>query len=441
MKVEQFFDAGLAHMSYAVISENEMAVIDPGRDPQPYFEFAKIHKAKITTVIETHPHADFVSSHKEIGDAGAKIYVSKLARVSYPHVAVDEGDIISIGKIKLKILHTPGHSPDSISVVLENEEGLKHSVFTGDTLFIGDVGRPDLREATGNTEVQKENLARQMYYSLRDKLMKLPDDTLIYPAHGPGSLCGKAMSTELFSTIGKQKKENYALQPMKEAQFVKVLLENQPFVPKYFPFDVELNREGALPFKESISTIVRIASESAIEPGIMIVDSRNEKEFKQGHIKGAINIPNGGKFETWLGSVISPEESFYLIASSDSALDEVIIKAAKIGYEIKIKGALAQKEFSGAKADFLQVDHFKSDISSYNIIDVRDEHEVKERKIFPSSISIPLQELRERIKEIPLDKPLLVHCAGGYRSAIGSSILNSALDVKVFDLSESIKNF
>lgn len=428
-------------MSYAVISGNEMAVIDPARDPQPYFELAKKHQAKITTVIETHPHADFVSSHKEIGDSGATVYVGKLVGVDYKHVAVDEGDIIPVGEIKFKVMHTPGHSPDSISLVLEDEQGIKHSVFTGDTLFIGDVGRPDLREAAGNIKIQRESLAKQMYYSLRDKLMKLPDSTLVYPAHGPGSLCGKGMSTELFSTMGKQKQENYALQPMEESQFVKALLENQPFIPKYFPFNVELNRKGALPFKESISKVKRITSESEIQPGILIVDSRSQKEYNEGHLEGAINIPDGGKFETWLGSVLSPEEPYYLIAASDAALHEMIVKAAKIGYELKIKGALAKKKISGNSPARLNLDHFKANPASYTIIDVRDESEVKDRKIFPASIPIPLSELRERIKEVPLDKPIVVHCAGGYRSAIGSSILNSALDANVFDLSESIKNF
>jgi len=440
MKIEQFFDKGLAHLSYAIVSEGEVALIDPARDPKPYYEFAQKNSATIKAVIETHPHADFISSHAEIAAKGAKVYTSALAGAKYAHVSFDEGDTIKIGKVTLKALHTPGHSPDSISIVLLDDKGKEYAVFTGDTLFIGDVGRPDLRENAGNITAKKEELAKQMYYSLRDKLMKLPDDTIVYPAHGAGSLCGKSMSQELSGTIRQQKVENYALQQMNEVQFVKLLLENQPTIPKYFPYDVSLNREGAPSLDQSIKQVKRISSTEDIDRATLIIDTRNEKLFKSGHLKGAINIQNGGKFETWLGSIVSPDEKFYLIASDAKDLSDVIAKSAKIGYELNIKGALAQDIFKEVADEPLNLDSFRLNTSQYTIVDVRDPGEVKTGQQFEQSIHIPLSELRERKNEIPAGKPIVVHCAGGYRSAIGSSILNDAKE-KVYDLSEDIKKF
>jgi len=442
MKVEQFFDKGLAHLSYAIVSEGEVALIDPARDPKPYYEFAEIHKAKIKAVIETHPHADFVSSHAEIHkDTGATIYTSHLAGATYPHTSLDEGASINIGKLKLHALNTPGHSPDSISIVLLDEQGKEHAVFTGDTLFIGDVGRPDLRETAGGTTAKKESLAKQMYQSLREKLMKLPDDTIVYPAHGAGSLCGKAMSQELSGTIGQQKIENYALQNMNEEEFVKILLENQPSIPKYFPYDVELNRKGAPSLDETIKEIQIISSADEIAPNVLIIDTRAEKQFKAGHLQDAINIQNGEKFETWLGSIVCPEEKFYLIASNQKDMTEVIYKAAKIGYELNIKAGLAHNNFKEVKEEAFILEDFTQNLSKYTIIDVRDHSELEEGKIFNNSIHIPLSELRERKNEIPAGKPIAVHCAGGYRSAAGASIITANANDKVYDLGENIKNF
>jgi glyoxylase-like metal-dependent hydrolase (beta-lactamase superfamily II) len=246
MEIVQFNDKNLAHFSYAIISQGKMALIDPARDPQPYYELAKQHDAKIVAVIETHPHADFVSSHFEIHQStGAIIYVSKLLGADYPHQTFDDGDMISLGNIKLKALNTPGHSPDSICILAVNENGKEEVVFTGDTLFIGDCGRPDLRETAGAITTAREDLAKQMYHSLRDKLMTLPDSVIVYPAHGAGSLCGKGLSEKESSTIGIEKASNWCLQNDTEDNFVKELLADQPFVPKYFTYEVELNKKGA----------------------------------------------------------------------------------------------------------------------------------------------------------------------------------------------------
>lgn len=443
MKIEQFYDKGLAHGSYAIISKGQMAVIDPARDPQQYYDFAKKNDAKIVAIIETHPHADFVSSHLEISKTtGAKIYVSKLLGAEYSHNSFDDGDVLQLGNIKLKAINTPGHSPDSITILLEDENGKQVAAFTGDTLFVGDVGRPDLRENVGSITAKREELARMMYQSTREKLMKLNEDVLVYPTHGPGSLCGKGMSSDLYSNIGKELRTNYALQPMNENDFIKVLLENQPFVPKYFGYDVEVNKKGASSITDSLKNVKHITSENEIEKGVLIVDSRLERKYKSGHLKSAINIPNGGKFETWLGSIIAPNEKFYLVAGNENDLNNVINKTAKIGYEVNIAGALAKNEFNQTHDELINEDELSEAPDQFTIVDIRNPDEHSLGKFFQNTIEIPLPELRERINEIPLDKPIVVHCAGGYRSAIGSSIVALALPKsKVYDLGDAIKNF
>jgi hydroxyacylglutathione hydrolase len=441
MKIKQFEDKGLAHYAYAVLSESakEVILIDPARDPQPYYDYAKEHDAKIVGVIETHPHADFISSHLEIHQkTGATIYTHSLVGADYPHKAFDEGAELQLGEVKLKSLHTPGHSPDGISIVLEHE-GKDKAVFTGDTLFIGDVGRPDLRESAGNVTAKREELARQMYTSTREKLMKLADDVVVYPAHGAGSLCGKGLSDANSSTIGDEKLGNYALKPMSEDDFVKVLTEDQPFVPKYFGYDVSLNKQGAPDYKPSVEGVVKLEKNYSPEDGAVIIDARSEKVFKKGHYKGAINIQNGGKFETWLGSIVGPNESYYLVGESDEQLNELIAKASKIGYELLIKDAFVYDQQEGEMSDKFDRTSFEENKDNYTIVDIRNTSEVKSGKFFDNAITIPLPELRERVKEIPTDKPIVVHCAGGYRSAAGSSIVEASLpDVKVLDMSEAV---
>ncbi|MBX0331877.1 MBL fold metallo-hydrolase [Pontibacter sp. HSC-14F20] len=444
MKIKQFEDKGLAHYAYAILSEKigKVVLVDPARDPQPYYDFAANNNARIVGVIETHPHADFVSSHLEIHQkTGATIYAHSLVGADYPHKTFDEGEVLEIGDIKLKSLHTPGHSPDGISIVLEHE-GKDIAVFTGDTLFIGDVGRPDLRESAGNVTAKREELARQMYKSTRDKLMKLNDDVLVYPTHGAGSLCGKGLSSANSSTIGAEKLSNYALQDMSEEAFVKVLTEDQPFIPKYFGYDVGLNKKGAPALQPGIAGVKK--QEKNFKPckGAVIVDARSEKVFKKGHLEGAINIQNGGKFETWLGSIIGPNERFYLIAETEAELDDLIRKSSKIGYELLIEGAFVQTEAAEETSPELDVAKFKANQDEYTIVDVRNTSEVKGGKYFANAISIPLPELRERAQEIPTDKPVVVHCAAGYRSAAGSSIVEAALpEARVLDLSEAINDF
>jgi hydroxyacylglutathione hydrolase len=443
MLINQFYDKGLAHASYAVIHAGKMVVIDPARDPQPYYNFAEQNEADIVGVIETHPHADFVSSHLEIHETtGATIYVSKLTGAEYPHESFDDGDVIQLGGIKLKAINTPGHSPDSICILAEDENGKETAIFTGDTLFVGDVGRPDLREDVGNITAKKEELARQMYHSTRDKLMHLPHHTIVYPAHGPGSLCGKNMSPDLQSTIGRELRENYALQLMDELQFVKTLTTDQPFVPKYFGYDVETNKKGAAMFNESIKNIPRLDDGTVLDRNMLVIDTRRKAIFDKGHLQGAINLQNGGKFETWLGSVVGPDEKFYLIAENDEELDIVIKKAAKIGYETNIHAGILHPFDAVETSSELNLDTFSQNPDNFTIVDVRNNTEVQEGLIFSNAIAIPLPELRERLSEIPTNKPIMVHCAAGYRSAAASSIIAAQIrSVPVYDLGEAITSF
>ena len=449
MEIRQFEDKSLAHYSYAIVSNGKIALVDPARNPQPYYDFAKLKNADITTVIETHPHADFVSSHLEIHrTTGASIYASKLLGAEYPHQTFDEGDAIVLGSITLKALNTPGHSPDSISIVALDESGKEKAVFTGDTLFIGDCGRPDLREQAGAITAARADLAKQMYYSLRNKLIKLHNDVLVYPAHGAGSLCGKGLSEQNSSTMGAEKISNWSLQNMSESNFVKELLTDQPFVPKYFPFDVGINKKGADNYLASISKVGRrepvISEEDAnsLNAKIIIIDTRPQIQFKKAHLKNSFNLMNDTKFETWLGSIINPEEKFYLVAENETILEQLIERTAKIGYERQIELAFVSN-YGNSEMKIFDSDELILKEDTYTIVDIRSSSEVKAQKVFAHAINIPLQELRERTNEIPIDKPIIVHCAGGYRSAAGSSILKSELGqtVSIYDLGEAIKQF
>ncbi len=447
MEIKQFQDKNLAHYSYAIVSNGEVAVIDPSRNPQPYYDFAHEHHAKITTIIETHPHADFVSSHLEIyNKTGATIYVSKLLGAEYPHEPFDEDDAIILGHITLKALNTPGHSPDSISILLIDENDKERAVFSGDTLFIGDCGRPDLREGAGSIKMTRKDLAKNMYHSLRDKFIPLADAVLLYPAHGAGSLCGKGLSQLNSSTMGAEKMSNWSLQEMSEDDFVEQLLADQPFVPRYFPYEVGLNKKGAENFSESISKVQKIKAENVnaqtIDSSLVIIDSRPQQQFKKGHFKNAINLMKDNSFETWLGSIVNPGEKFYLVAENETELNELIARIAKIGYEGQIELAISGDIGNVVTANF-DSEELRENEEAFTIVDIRNPSEIKTKKVFEHTIEIPLYELRERTNEIPLNKPIVVHCEAGFRSAAGSSIIKSKVNgsAQVFDLSEAVKTF
>ncbi|HKL90507.1 MAG TPA: rhodanese-like domain-containing protein [Allomuricauda sp.] len=441
MEIKQFEYKPLAHYSYAIVDNGEMAVIDPERNPMQYYTYAQEHNAKIVAVIETHPHADFVSSHLQIHkETGAPIYHSKDLGADYEYEPFDEGQSIMIGDIKISALNTPGHSPDSITVVAEKDG--KTALFTGDTLFIGDVGRPDLREKAGNMTAKRQELAEMMYDTIQNKFKDLPDGALVYPAHGAGSLCGKNLSSDNSSTLGNERMGNWAFKPQSKEEFVDTLLDSQPFIPSYFGFDVDTNRRGPENLRTSIAK-VPLQLNTSING--LIVDVRDETEFKKGHLPGSINImavSEDSKFETWLGAIVNPEEPFSIVIKKPDDIENILERVAKIGYEKQVKLVLTLDETAVVESNKLDLTDFKTNPDSYTVVDIRNNSEVAEGKFFENAMTIPLNHLRSSLSQIPKDKPIIVHCAGGYRSSAGTSIIESTTDnVQVYDLGENIKDF
>jgi hydroxyacylglutathione hydrolase len=444
MTIYQFEEKGLAHYSYVIMSDYQFLVIDPARNPKQYYEYAMMHEAQLAGVLLTHLHADFVSGHLDIAHVQrVSLYASKHLEAHYKINPLEDGDEIPLGDITLQALYTPGHSYDSISLLVKDEEGKPHTLFSGDTLFIGDIGRPDLRETEDDQASTGRELAKVMYRTIHEKILTLPDEVVVYPAHGAGTLCGKHLSPANCSTIGDEKRSNPALQLKSEAEFVDYLTAGQPFIPKYFRHALHLNRQGPPEYLEAFRGVPRSAPDHEIEPGEIVIDTRPQAAFKNGHLPGALNIMDGPMFETWLGSVVAPEEKFYLIAEEEEQLEKMIARTARIGYEQLIKGAMVHPEEGPAvSSPKLNVADFRNRPDAYTIVDIRHASEAEEGTLFANSLNIPLPELRHRIQDVPRDKPIVVHCAGGYRSAIGSSLLSRKLDSPpVYDLGEAVKEF
>jgi|TARA_R100000479_G_scaffold68390_2_gene32602 glyoxylase-like metal-dependent hydrolase (beta-lactamase superfamily II)/rhodanese-related sulfurtransferase len=445
MKIKQFEYKPLSHYSYAIISEGKMALVDPERDPTQYYAFAEENDAQIVAVFETHPHADFVSSHLQIHEeTGAKIYSSKKTGADYPHTTFDDDDTVKMGNIKFTAINTPGHSPDSITI--QATDGDNTALFTGDTLFIGDVGRPDLREKAGHLKAKREELAKMMFNTIQTKFKDLPDNAYVYPAHGAGSLCGKGMSADASSsTLGNERISNWAFKNQTEEQFTEHLLSSQPFIPHYFGYNVAINKDGASNLSRSIGNIPLQLSISETRDDILVIDTRDESDFKKNHLPGSINImatSETSKFETWLGSIVKPEEEFYVVVTSVEEANTLLNRIAKIGYEKQVKAIVTLGNGDLKTSPDFNISEFKENKKAFTIVDIRNDSEVEEGKIFETALTIPLHQLRERVSEIPNDKPIVVHCAGGYRSAAGSSILETELkNTTVFDLSDAVTEF
>lgn len=448
MIIKQYNDEALAHYSYAIISEGKMALVDPSRDPSPYYQLAEEHNAKIVAVFETHPHADFVSSHLQIHkETGATIYVSKMVGADYPHTSFDEGDEFQLGKVSIKGIHTPGHSPDGITFYAKDESSGDQAMFTGDTLFIGDVGRPDLREKAGNMTAKRKELAEMMYHTIQNKFNGYDDEVLVYPAHGAGSLCGKNMSDAASSTLGNERTGNWAFLAKSKEDFVKEILSDQPFIPSYFGYNVEINKRGAQNYELAKAKVPTQLNVKSVEKDYLVVDARDEAEFKKGHLPGSINIMGRSqqdKIETWLGAIVQPEEKFYLVVGSYADRNRLLSRIAKIGYESQILSVVVlAKNAEVKKQEKLNLEDFKSNQEKYSIIDIRNIPEHNNDPKFEAAINHPLNELRETAKNIDTTKPVVVHCAGGYRSAAGTSIIQSIIgnDTDVYDLSTAIEEF
>ncbi|MBS3739355.1 MBL fold metallo-hydrolase [Mesohalobacter halotolerans] len=445
MQIKQFTDKALAHYSYAILSGEKIALIDPARNPQPYYEFAEKHNAKIVAVFETHPHADFISSHYQIHkETDAKIYVSKDLGAEYPHETFDEGDKLTLNDVQFSAINTPGHSPDSICILADHKETSKKALFTGDTLFIGDVGRPDLREDAGNMKATRESLAKAMYHTVQNKFSDLPDETLIYPAHGAGSLCGKNMSDASSSTLGNERVGNWAFKIQTEVEFVNELLNDQPFIPSYFGFNVDTNKGGPENFMSSIWSVPLKLSVSNINKDHLIIDTR-DFDNESSHLPNSINImarDENDTFETWLGAIVKPNEKFYLVINSVQDYQYILDRVARIGYENQIVSVITLAKNFKEHTKTLDLKKFKSNPDDYTIIDIRNHSEVSDGKYFENALHYPLNNLRENAKDISVDKPIVVHCAGGYRSRAGFGIIkNMKPDAEVYDLSFAVSDF
>jgi hydroxyacylglutathione hydrolase len=435
MYFKQFYLNCLAHASYLIGSDSEAVVVDPQRDVDQYVEEAAAQNLKIKYVIETHLHADFVSGHRELAArTGAEIVFGQQAAATIPHRAVKDGDELAVGKVKLRILETPGHTPEGICVLVIDTEvsDQPQKVLTGDTMFIGDVGRPDLAGGKGYTP---QTMAALMYDSLHEKLLRLDDALEVYPAHGAGSMCGRNLSTETSSTIGQQRKFNYALQPMSKEQFVKLMTTDLPEAPAYFSKDAEINRTGA----EALNGLPQGAALSPAEvcklamQGSVILDVRDANDFGAGHIPGALNIGLGGQFASWAGSLIPMTSPIVIVADADERIEEARLRLARVGLE-NVLGYLAggmnawkEAGLELASVQQITVAELKDLIETrpnLQLIDVRRMAEYESGHA-PGAISSPLAKLRERLPHLNL-KPnaqTAVICAGGYRSSAGTSIL------------------
>ena len=431
MKFKQFYLGCLAHASYYLGSETEAAIIDPQRDVQQYIDEAEANGQKIKYVIETHSHADFVSGHIELAEkTGAEIIYGQRANTKFPTHKVKDGDELNVGEINLKFLETPGHTPEGITILaqIENEPT---KMFTGDTLFIGDVGRPDLIGSKGFTA---KEMAGFLYDSLHEKILSLPDETEVYPAHGAGSLCGKSLSKETWSTLGNQRKMNYALQPMSKEEFIKLVAADQPEVPAYFPKSAAKNLEGSVSL-EDLPKPKEFSTEEIENFDGVILDVRVNNEFGAGHIPNAINIGLGGQFATWAGTLVPIGTPIAISADTNEQIVEAVMRLARVGHET-VKGFILLEDFSGEKktVEQIPVEMVKENLSEeIQFIDVRRVAEHANGHA-PNTINIPLDALPKDIDKLNPDSPTFVICQSGYRSSLGTSILENAGFKKIYNV-------
>jgi len=433
MYFEQFYLGCLAHASYLLASEGEAVVVDPQRDVELYLKAAAEHGVTIRHIFESHLHADFVSGHRELAArTGATIYMGSQAGATFPHVAVSDGFALKFGKASIRVLETPGHTPESICLVVTDEEKspAPWAVLTGDTLFIGDVGRPDL--SPRHTPAQ---LAGLLYDSLHNKLMTLDDSVLVYPAHGAGSLCGKNMRAERSSTIGTERLTNYALQIKSREAFVTQLTSNLPARPEYFLKDAEINRTGAAALSDlpALRAIPPLELKSMLSAGEIALDVRTNEEFAAGHVPGSVNIALGGQFASWAGTVLGLSAHPVLIAASPQQLEEARLRLTRVGIEVLdgyLDGGVAawkQAGFPVATISQMNVGELEAQLRSHqvHVLDVRREPEWDAGHIEGANWW-PLDNFRVSPPEIDHDAPIAVHCKGGYRSMIASSLLQRA---------------
>jgi glyoxylase-like metal-dependent hydrolase (beta-lactamase superfamily II)/rhodanese-related sulfurtransferase len=436
MKVEQIYTGCLAHAAYYIESKGEAAVFDPLREVQPYLDRARADKAKIKFVFETHFHADFVSGHLDLRKkTGADIVFGPNAKPGYEAIVAEDGQIFKLGDYKVKVIHTPGHTMESTTYLLIDEKGKEHGIITGDTLFIGDVGRPDLAQHVVS-ELTQEKLAEHLYDSLRNKIMPLSDDLIVYPNHGAGSACGKMMSKETTDTLGNQKKVNYALRPeMSKEEFKKELLTGLTAPPGYFPQNVLMNIRGY----ESLDTVMDRATTAlspeafellANETGALMLDTRDAGEFAKGFIPNSINIGLEGSFAQWVGEMIPDVKQQILLITDPGKEEEAITRLSRVGYDHTIgylKDGFRSWKESGKEFETTLRITARDLEELYRkenplLFDVRKNSEFDSEHVV-DAINVPLNEINKHLAQFPKDKPFVLHCGSGYRSMIAASIL------------------
>ncbi|WP_411273896.1 MBL fold metallo-hydrolase [Daejeonella sp.] len=436
MQIEQIYTGCLAQGAYYITSNGEAAIIDPLREVQPYIDRLKRDSVKLKYIFETHFHADFVSGHIDLSKkTGAPIIFGPEAKPEFSFISAKDGEDFHVGNITLKTLHTPGHTLESTCYLLIDEDGDEHALFSGDTLFIGDVGRPDLAQKAAH--MTQEQLAATLYHSLRKKIMTLPDNVIVYPAHGAGSACGKNMSKETVSTIGNQKQYNYALRAnMTEAEFIKEVTEDLLPAPAYFSANVAMNKRGYDSYETVFNNGMRALDPDEFEAaaddiGALILDTRNNGDFYKGFIPQSVNIGLNGDFAPWVGSLIADVNQEILLVTDEGMEEETVTRLSRVGFDNilgHLKGGFAAWGKSGKETD--QVDRIKAEefVKAYDnhhtVIDIRKEAEYNSQHIEHAE-NKPLADINTWIKDIDPAKHFYIHCAGGYRSMMAASILQS----------------
>jgi glyoxylase-like metal-dependent hydrolase (beta-lactamase superfamily II)/rhodanese-related sulfurtransferase len=436
MKIEQIYTGCLAQGTYYIISGNEAVIIDPLREIEPYLQRAKNDGVTIKYILETHFHADFVSGHIDLAKAsGAQIVFGPNAQTSYNIHVAEDGEILNFGSVSLKVLHTPGHTMESSCFLLRNENGDDYALFSGDTLFIGDVGRPDL--AQKSESLTMEQLAAKLYHSLRHKIMTLADNVLVYPAHGAGSACGKHMSKETISTIGEQKANNYALRKdMTEDEFIKEVTDGLLPPPGYFGMNVQMNKSGYDSIQEVLKRGVNPLSLDEFESIVnhnsaIILDTRNAEDFAIAFIPNSINIGLDGQFAPWVGALIPNVKQPIVLITEKGREEEAVTRLARVGYDLVVGFLIGGIDtWINSKKDVDKITRISADQvaqkmdEGFQIIDVRKPGEYSAEHI-EGAENIPLDFLNEHMNNFPKDIPFILHCAGGYRSMVAASILKS----------------
>ncbi len=435
MKVEQIYTGCLAHGAYYIESNGEAAIIDPLRETKPYIERAEKSGAKIKYILETHFHADFVSGHLDLSkQTGAEIVYGPTANANFPILRANDRQILKLGNVTIEVLHTPGHTMESSCFLLRDDNGNINSVFTGDTVFLGDVGRPDLAV---KTDLSKEQLAGYLYDSIMEKIMPLPDHTIVYPGHGAGSACGKNMSDDTVDTLGHQKATNYALQPMSREAFVAAVLEGQTTPPQYFPKNAVMNKMGYDSFVDILekgltSLDVESFEELANRTEALILDARHEHDFAQAFIPNSIFIGIDGNFAPWVGTLILDLEQPILVVADEGREEEVITRLARVGYDNTIgylKGGIEAWKAAGKEVDSIKsvtADEFaKLELQhGINILDVRRKSEYEVAHVEGAQL-VTVDHLNDYMNDLHKHSEYFLYCEGGYRSAIAASILRA----------------